>query len=128
MRRLMCLFLLLAFYIPVSLSASPKTYKKGFRIDTPVEVQNVMLSPGHYEVAWTQMGNDVRVTILQHGKPIVAVPDASVVKQKNLEAGTYNVATEATLETSKGPTGTETLTKIDFSDLAVILKPAGATR
>ena len=127
MRRLMCFFLLLAFYIPVSLSASPKTYKKGFRIDSPVEVQNVMLSPGHYEVTWTR-GNNVPVTILQHEKPIVAVPDASVVKQKNLEAGTYNVATEATLETSKGPTGTETLTKIDFSDLAVILKPAGATR
>jgi len=31
MRRSMCLFVLLAFYIPVSLSASPKTYKKAFK-------------------------------------------------------------------------------------------------
>jgi len=104
MRRLMFLFVLLAFYIPVTLSASPKTYKKSFTIDSPVEVQNVMLSPGHYEVTWTRMGNNVPVTILRDGNPIVTVANASVAEQNNPEGGTYNVSTSGALETAKDQT------------------------
>jgi hypothetical protein len=128
MRRLMCLFVLLAFCVPASLSASTKTYKKGFKIDSPVEVQNVMLAPGHYEVTWTRMGNNVPVTILRDGNPIVTVANASVVEQKNPEGGTYNVNTSGALETAKGPNGANMLTKIDFSNLAIVLAPGSATR
>jgi len=112
---------LLTALIPVALWASSKTYKKSFTVTDPVQVQNVMLSPGHYEVTWTQMGSNVPVTILQHKKPIVTVPNASVVEQKNPENGAYN-------ETLKEPNGTEELTKIGFSDVAVILTPARAAR
>ena len=50
MRKLVCSFALLGLCIPVSLSASSKTWKNGFTVADPVQVQNVMLSPVRYEV------------------------------------------------------------------------------
>ena len=119
---------LLTALIPVALWASSKTYKKSFTVTDPVQVQNVTLSPGDYQVTWTQMGNNVPVTILQHKKTIVTVANASVVEQKNPESGTYNVTRNGTLEMKKEPNGTEKLTKIDFSNVAVILTPAASPR
>jgi len=108
-----CLFALLALLIPASLLASTKAYKKSFKVTDPVQVQNVTLSPGHYEVTWMQTGSNVPVTILRDGKEIVTVPAASVVMEKT----PYDGALDLTIE----PNGAEELTKIEFSKLAVIL-------
>lgn len=116
MRKLLCSFAVLVVLLPVSLWASSRVNKKGFTVTDPVQVQNVTLLPGHYEVTWTQMGNNVPVTILKGHKTIATLP-ASVVPQ----SGPYN---EGTLELRKESNGTEELTKIDFSKIAVILPPA----
>jgi len=126
MPRAVCLFVLLAL-VPLGLSASSKSNKKSFTLFEPVQVKNVTLSPGDYQVRWTQMGNNVPVTILQGRKTVVTVPDASVVEQKNLE-DTYNVTTNGTLELTKAPNGMESLTKIHFSNVAVTLSPGSVAR
>jgi hypothetical protein len=128
MRKLLCLFALLAFCVPLSLSASSRSSRKSFNVISPVEVQNVTLAPGRYEVTWTKMGDNVPVTILHGGKAVVTVANASVVAQPNPEGGTFNVSTAGALETAQGPNGVTMLTKLDFSDVAVILAPAGAAR
>jgi hypothetical protein len=128
MRKSVCLVALLAFSIPVSLSASSKAHKKSFRIESTLQVQSVTLSPGNYELSWTTVGNNVPVTILHDGKPMVTVANASVLRQANPESGTYNVATNGALETAQGPNGTVLLTKVDFRDIAVILTPASVAR
>jgi hypothetical protein len=120
MWKWVCLSAFLALCIPISLSASTKTYKKGFTVVDPVQVQNVTLSPGHYEVTWMRMGSNVPVTILQHSKAIVTVPAASVVEQKTPYDG-------GALMLTKEPNGAEELTKIEFSKVAVILPPASPT-
>ena len=117
MRKLVCSFALLA--LPMALWAAPKVNKKSFTVTDPVQVQNVTLSPGTYELTWTQMGSNVPVTILSHHKAIATVP-ASVVSQ----TGPYK---RGTLELKKEPNGAEELMEIDFSKVAVILPPANPT-
>jgi hypothetical protein len=85
-------------------------------VPDPVQLQNVTLLPGDYEVTWTQMGSNVPLTILKDNKAVATV-QASMVKQK----GPYNTGT---LELTKEPNGAEELTRIDFSKVAVILPPA----
>jgi len=126
MHRAGCLLAILAL-VPLSLSASSKSNRKSFTLLEPVQVQNVTLSPGNYQVEWTQMGNNVPVTILQGKKTLITVPNASVVQQNNLE-DTYNVTTNGTLELAKAPNGMETLTKIHFSKVAVTLPSASVAR
>jgi hypothetical protein len=67
-------------------------------------------------VTWMQMGSNVPVTIRRNNKGIVTVPAASVVKEKGLYSGGALVMT-------KEPNGTEELTEIEFSKVAVILPP-----
>ncbi len=121
MRRSMCFAALLALLIPLAVWASPNTHKKSFTLTAPVQVENVTLSPGHYQVAWTQVGSNVPVTILRHNKTIVTVPGASVVEQENPERGAQNITTNGLLETTQQPNGLQELTKIDFHNVAVIL-------
>lgn len=123
MRKTVCFFALLVLLIPAAVWASPNKYKRSFTVNEPVQVENVTLSPGDYEVTWTQMGSNVPVTILRHNKAIVTVPGASVVEQKNPESGTTNVSTSGTLEVTQQPNGAKELTKIDFNNVAVILRP-----
>ncbi len=127
MRRSMCFAALLALLIPLAVWASPNTHKKSFTLTAPVQVENVTLSPGNYQVAWTQMGSNVPVAILRHKKTIVTVPGASVVEQKNPESGAENVTTHAVLETAQQPNGLQELTKIDFHNVAVILPARSQT-
>jgi hypothetical protein len=117
-RRLACWCATLVLLVPVGLLAAPRTYKKSFRVTDPVQVQNVTLSPGRYQAEWSQMGNNVPVTILRHNKPVVTVPSASVVEEKNPNVGTA-------LDLTKELNGAEELTKIEFSKLAVIIPEPG---
>jgi hypothetical protein len=116
MSKLACLLAFLALCIPVSLSASSQIYKKSFTVTDPVQVQSVRLAPGDYQVSWMQMGSNVPVTIRRDNKDIVTVPAASVVKEKS----PYN---SGALVMTKEPNGTEELTEIEFSKVAVILPP-----
>jgi hypothetical protein len=129
MRRAAGLFALLGLWVPLSLSASAssKANKKSFTVPEPVRVQNVTLPPGDYQVSWTQEGSNVPVAIRQGKKTIVTVANASVEPQKNPE-NSYNVGTNGALELTKRPDGTEVLTKIYFSNLAVTLPAADVTR
>jgi len=117
MRRAVCLFAILAIWVPVSL-ASSKANKKGFTVTDPVQVQSVVLSPGHYEVSWMQMGSNVPVTIYKGHKALVTIPAASVVNQESPYEGNAVV-------TTKEPNGALELTGIEFSRIAVML-PAGS--
>jgi hypothetical protein len=82
MGKLVCLPALVALCIPVSLSASSKIHKKGFTVIDPVQVQNVTLSPGHYQVTWMRMGSNVPVTIFRHNNALVTVPGHRWWKRK----------------------------------------------
>jgi len=115
-RKLVCSFAFFALLVPILSWAAPKENKKSFTIADPVQVQNVTLSPGNYEVTWTQMGDNVPVTILKGHKPIATIT-ASVVNQ----TGPYK---QGTLELQTQPNGAQELMKIDFSRVAVILPPA----
>ena len=120
MKKSGCVVAVSALFMSMSLWASSKTYKKGFEVTEPVQVQNITLPPGHYEVAWTQVGQHVPVTILKNNKAIATVPRASVVEEKT----PYSSA----LELTKEPNGTEELMRIDFSNVAVILPGPQASR
>ena len=122
MRGLLSSFAVLTLLVPVALWAAPN--KKNFTVSEPVQVQNVRLVPGNYQVSWTQTGNNVPVTILRRHKAIATVSGSVVEAKGSNEIGPYR---NGTLELTKTPNGREELTKIDYSKVAIVLPMTSQT-
>jgi hypothetical protein len=111
MRWLQYLALSAVLTLGLSISAFAKadhTDEGKFNLTTPATIGSTVLQPGHYKAEWVGPNEDVRVSILSHGK-VVATAQGRVVEHN--EKAAYDSVT-----VKKQANNSERLEEIDFNN------------